>query len=130
MVRNRPGPKGITENMIAEALRKNAGNVLGAAQALGITDGAIYARIRNHPHLGVIQQEAKERVTELCKARILKRIERDDWPAIKLWMTTQAGWATQTALQNPDGTPLAVSMPEVHFHVTYVGEKPEGEDVV
>lgn len=114
---------------MAEALRKNVGNVLAAAQALGITTGAIYQRLRNHPELVEIQADAKERVNDMVKARILKRIERDDWNALNLWATTQMGWAKQTALANPDGSPLSVA-PAVSITVNYISGTPaetEGE---
>lgn len=114
------GPKGISDAQLAEALRKNVGNVLAAAQALGVTTGAIYQRLRSHPELAEIQADAKERVTDMAKARILKRIERDDWNAINLWLTTQAGWTKTTNLAGADGAPLQLA-PSVAITVNYVG---------
>ncbi len=103
--------------------------VLAAAQALGVTHGAIYQRLKNHPELAEIQQDAQDRVTDMVKARILKRIERDDWNAINLWATTKGGFIKQTAVSNPDGSPLQAA-PAVHIHVSYVGDAPTVEDVV
>lgn len=124
--RAKPGPKGISDSQLAEALRKNVGNVLAAAQALGVTDGAIYQRLRNHPELKAIQEDAKERVTDMVKARILKRIERDDWNAINLWATTQGGFVKQTAISNPDGTAVVIPA-AIQINVTYQGGKPDDE---
>lgn len=121
------GPRGVSNEQMAEALRKNAGNVLLAANALGVTDSAIYHRIANHPDLGAIKAEAKAKVTDMAEARIMKRIERDDWNALNLWMTTQAGWTKKTELTGPDGAALQLA-PAVNISVNYVGgEKPEAE---
>ncbi len=120
------GPRGITEAQMAEALRKNVGNVLAAAQALGVTEGAVYQRLRNHPELAQIQADAQERVTDMVKARILKRIERDDWNAINLWATTKGGFVKQTAITNPDGSALTPAAP-VSITVNYIGSKPATE---
>lgn len=120
------GPRGVSDAQLAEALRKNIGNVSAAAAALGVTNGAIYQRLRNHPELAEIQADARDRVTDMAKARVLKRIERDDWSAINLWLTTQAGWTKTTNLAGPDGAPLQTA-PQVSIHVSYVAGAPEPE---
>lgn len=122
------GPRGLSDAQLAEALRKNIGNVSAAAAALGVTEGAIYQRLRNHPELASIQADAKERVTDMAKARVLKRIERDDWPAINLWLTTQAGWTRRTELTGADGAPLPAA--NVSIQITYVEARKDEEDVL
>lgn len=123
------GPRGVSNEQMAEALRKNAGNVLLAANALGVTDSAIYQRIANHPELGAIKAEAKAKVTDMAEARIMKRIERDDWNALNLWMTTQAGWVRRQEVTGADGAPLQLA-PTVAITVNYVGGVPEAEPEV
>lgn len=120
------GPRGLTDTQLAEALRKNVGNVLAAAQALGVTEGAIYQRLRHHPELAQIQADARDRVTDMAKARVLKRIERDDWPAINLWLTTQAGWTKRTELTGLDGAPLQPQKLDVT--VSYVDPQPRADE--
>lgn len=123
------GPRGLSEGQIAEALDKTGGNVLAAAQALGVTDSAIYQRIANHPELGRIKDEAKARITDMATARVIKRIERDDWSAINLWLTTQAGWVRRSELSGPDGGPVPVAG-ALHVTVEYVGAGEDPGDVV
>jgi hypothetical protein len=130
--KGRGGPRGLTEAQLEEALRKNAGNVMAAAVALGVSDAAIYQRLRNHPHLAEIKEDAKLRVTDMATANIMKRIQRDDWNATNLWLTTQAGWTKRTELTGEGGVPLQVA-PAVHIHVNYVEGTPgpaTEEDVV
>lgn len=119
------GPRGVSNEQMAEALRKNAGNVLMAANALGLTDSAIYQRLANHPELAEIKALAKAKVTDMAEARIMKRIERDDWNALNLWLTTQAGWTKRTELTGADGQELKAS---VAVTVSYVDAKPTEED--
>ncbi len=122
------GSRGLTEEQLVEALKKNGGNILAAAQALGVTDSAIYQRLANHPELKAIQEEASHKVTEMAKARVIKRIERDDWPAINLWLRTQAGWKERTELTGADGKPIQIQQ-AVHVTVEYVGAESD-EDVI
>lgn len=120
------GPKGVSEGQIAEALRKNAGNVLAAANALGISDNAVYKRVASHPELAAIKADAKNRVTEMATGHIMQRIQKNDWPAIYLWMTTQAGWTKRTELSGPGGEALQIA--PVTINVAYIGSpypKPE-----
>lgn len=121
------GSRGLTDAQLVEALKKNAGNILMAANALGVTDSAIYQRLANHPELAAIQAEMKSKVTEMAKAKIMKRIERDDWNALNLWLTTQAGWTKTTNLAGADGAPLQMA-PAVNITVNYIGSgEPETE---
>lgn len=122
------GPRGLSDTQLVEALRKNGGNILAAAQALGVTDSAIYQRLSNHPELKAIQLEASSRVTELAKARVIKRIERDDWNGINLWLTTQGGWTKRSELTGADGAPLPAAV--VNIQVTYVDARKDEEDVL
>lgn len=121
--KGRGGPRGVSEAQLEEALRKNAGNVMAAAVALGVSDQAIYQRLRNHPHLAEIKEDAKLRVTDMATANIMKRIQRDDWNATNLWLTTQAGWVKRTELTGPDGQGLAP--PAITINIGYVGAAPE-----
>lgn len=124
------GPRGVSEDQMAEALRKNMGIVSMAAAALGISDRAVYFRLANHPELAEIQAQAKNTVTDMAKAKVLKRIERDDWNAINLWLSTQAGWSRRTEVTGADGAPLPAQT--VSITVNYVDPKPTGteEDVI
>lgn len=120
------GPRGVTEEQLREALEKNGGNVLAAANALGVTDRGIYMRLKNHPELAAIKDEAKHRVTQMAEGKVIQRISRDDWPAISLWLTTQAGWSRRTELSGVDGAPLPAA--QVTINVNYV--EPASDDEV
>lgn len=122
------GKRGVTEPQMIEALRKSGGNILAASQMLGITYGAVYQRIQNHPELAKIQIEASAMITDLAKHKVIKRIERDDWAAINLWLTTQAGWSKRTELTGKDGAPLPVA--NVKVTVEYVDATPGPEEDV
>lgn len=122
------GPRGVSEAQLVEALKKNVGNVMAAAQSLGISDAAIYQRLRNHPELAQIRKDAEERLTDIAESHLYKAVNRGEWDKVRWWLDRKGkdrGYVTRSELANPDGS--ALLPPVVNIAVTYVG--PE-EDVV
>lgn len=126
----RGGRRGLTEPQLIEALKKAGGNILAASQMLGVSDSAIRQRLRNHPELAAIQEEATAMVTDLATHKVIQRIQRDDWAAINLWLTTRAGWSRRTELTGKDGAPLPAQPVRVTVEYVDSGAIKDDEDVI
>lgn len=120
--RKRPGPEGISLVLMAEALRKNAGNVMAAAQALNITESAVYQRLRNHPELAEIREETRQKLNDLAESHLFKGVQSGKWDQVRYWLDRQAkdrGYVTRQEQTGADGAPLQLA-PSVAITVNYV----------
>ena len=128
--RKRPGPDGVSLDLMADALRKNAGNVMAAANVLGITESAVYQRLRNHPQLAEIREETRQKVNDIAESHLLKGVQSGKWDQVRYWLDRQGkdrGYVTRTEQTGADGAPLQLA-PTVNINVNYVGsEKPDVE---
>lgn len=90
MAKKKGGRKGITEKQVAEALRKTAGLISYAADAIGISRQAVHDRINHSPHLQALLKEIRESVKDIAEGNILKSIKGGDTKDSR-WYLEQTG---------------------------------------
>ena len=99
-----------TEDQIAEALLKNAGNATAAAAALGdVTRQAIDYRIKNSARLQQVAAEAGETVTDIAEGQLIKAIKKGHSWAIRFWLSTKGrnrGFVTRSEQTGKNGGPI------------------------
>jgi len=114
-------PEGWTKlslEQVADALRKSAGIVSPACEALGIDRGTYYSYERKWPELLAIRAEAKERLLDLSETKLITAIQGGDVNAIKFHLKChgkQRGWIESVQVQ---GTAPGGAIPVAHVDMS------------
>lgn len=120
----------ISDEQLWEALRKSGGLVSFAAQALGVSYQAVYQRVHGKPEWDAIISEAREQITDIAEAGLLKNVRAGKMDALRFWLTYQAkqrGYVARTEVTGADGQALAVQQ-TVAITVQYVNALPAPKD--
>lgn len=122
----KPGPLGITDDVLRAALKKNAGIYAYAAEELRCSRANVQQRVERSPELMAFVQEIKSTLGDLCEGGIAKLIKEGD-PATLRWYAgvklRDRGYSTKVDLVPPGGGPPGSSV-----KVTYEFVTPEARD--
>lgn len=86
-----PGPKGITDEQIIEALEKNAGVITLAAKALGVRRQTLSDRVNASPRLDAARRDADAEVTEIATAVVVEKIVKGKDAKVAQWWLERRG---------------------------------------
>lgn len=103
------GPKGFTEDEIAEALEKSAGIALVAAKLLKCSRQNVEMRIKNSERLLKVQAECNEDVLDLAESVLLGQLKRKSLRAAIYILERKGkdrGWVKRIENTGKDGAPL------------------------
>lgn len=102
-----PGPKGITEDEIVEALEKNGGVVSLAAQALGIRRQSLSARVNASERLDAARSSGQDDVTDIARAIVVTQIvKKKDVKVAQWWLERRSGGEFANKHTGGDGEKL------------------------
>jgi len=73
-----------------DAITEANGLISVAARRLGVTRGAVYKAMQNHPEITQAVEDARERTTDLAEAKLFQKINDGDNTAIIFYLKTQA----------------------------------------
>ena len=99
-----------TEDYIA-AIHNSRGLLTHAADALGVTRGAIYQAAKKHPEIQKAIEDARERTTDLAEGKLFQKINEGDNTAILFYLKTQAkkrGYVERQEVTGAEGGELTV----------------------
>jgi len=99
-----------TEDYIA-AIHNSRGLLTHAADALGVTRGAIYQAAKKHPEIQKAIEDARERTTDLAVGKLFQKINEGDNTAILFYLKTQAkkrGYVERQEVTGAEGGELTV----------------------
>ena len=101
MPRNIHRPKGMTPEIVADALRQASGNMTAAARVLGVSRQNVRQFIETHEICRIAHDEASETVSDIAEANIVRAIHNGDMKASIYWLRNKArhrGWGDRPAL--------------------------------
>lgn len=107
----RPGAIGDDE-VLFEALQKNAGLVAQTAEALGVSYQAVYQRVKGDPRWQEIIDEARMKVCDIGEAHYINKVRTGDMKAVDRFMRYHAkdrGYTTRHEIGGPNGGPIPVA---------------------
>ena len=99
----------LSDDQIADALRRTAGIVAAAAEKLGVTRQAISKRVTQSEELQAVRDDARETILDLSESALVEAIkDREGW-AVRLMLTTQGkdrGYVTRQERTGKRGGPI------------------------
>jgi hypothetical protein len=107
-----------TVAVIADAIRKSAGNVTAAARGLQVGRTALHARIAKSPELQRVLQEEREALVDMAESALRAEVLDRNMTAI-IWTlkaspeAKRRGWSERHELGGPDGGPLTIAVVNV-----------------
>lgn len=96
----------LTIHDLEYALRKFNGSFHHAAVFLGCTRRQVYLKVHNNPYLEQICQDIKEEKKDLLEYKLLEQAEGGYFPAISLYLKTQAkerGYTERSTMEHELG---------------------------
>jgi hypothetical protein len=100
-----------TVAVIADAIRKSAGNVTAAARSLGMDRTALHHRIAKSETLKRIVQEEREALVDMAESALRAEVLDRNMTAI-IWTlkaspeAKRRGWSERHEMTGPDGGPI------------------------
>jgi hypothetical protein len=111
------GPKGITPEQYAQALRETFGNVSMAARKIGVERQAVQYAIDKHASVKLAHDEAAEQITDIAEGHLIAGVRRGEWKQVQYWLEAKArhkGYGRVYELHNthssPDGGPVKLTV--------------------
>jgi hypothetical protein len=111
------GPKGITPDQYATALRETFGNVSMAARKLGVDRMSVVNAMGRHASVKQAHDEAAEQITDIAEGHLIAGVRRGEWKQVQYWLEAKArhkGYGRVYELHNthsaPDGGPVQISV--------------------
>ena len=81
--------RGVTDDMVADALVKSAGIIYRAAELVGLDRHAVARRISKSAKLKKIQQGIVEKVLDMAEAQVIKYISNGDKDMIRFYLNNK-----------------------------------------
>ncbi len=104
-----------TVAVIADAIRKSAGNVTAAARGLHVGRTALHARIAKSPELQRVLQEEREALVDMAESALRAEVLERNMTAV-IWTlkaspeAKRRGWGERQELAGVDGGPMVINM--------------------
>lgn len=103
----------ISDEKIAEALRRSKGNISNAAKCLKCTRKTIYARVEKNEEFRAILEEGREILVDLAETQLEKNVKAGDQRAIEFTLRSlgkRRGWNPTVTVAGEDGGPIIVKV--------------------
>lgn len=113
--------------LVAEAIRKAAGNVTAAARSLGMDRTALHHRIARTPTLQRILQEEREALVDMAESALRAEVLDRNMTAI-IWTlkaspeAKRRGWSERQEISGPAGDAIPVNLVDYRHGFTETEE--------